>query len=107
MDECQNASLHDCSPNANCTNLDGTFACNCLPEFTGNGITCTGMSWKKVLASPINLKSAQTLMNVLKTPCPALTPTASTSLVAILVDLAIQDFLEAIVAVIIALTAVS
>ena len=37
VNECD-LKLHDCHPNATCTNLDpGTFACNCNKGFVGDG----------------------------------------------------------------------
>ena len=32
----------NCDPNAQCTNVPGSFHCNCLPGFTGDGTSCTG-----------------------------------------------------------------
>ena len=40
IDECENEST--CSVNANCSNLPGSFVCECLLGFTGNGHNCTG-----------------------------------------------------------------
>ena len=33
---------HDCSNNAECVNLDGTFQCKCNAGFTGDGHLCHG-----------------------------------------------------------------
>ena len=41
VDECV-ALTHNCSENANCTNLVGSFNCSCNPGYVGNGTTCTG-----------------------------------------------------------------
>ncbi len=54
VDECQNSTLNDCSQYADCTNLDGTFACDCQLGFSGNGTFCTGMF--KVLLSFIAIQ---------------------------------------------------
>ena len=43
INECQNSSLNDCSRYAGCINLEGTFECDCLMGFTGNGTSCTSM----------------------------------------------------------------
>ena len=39
INECTTLN-HDCSPNGRCTNVDGTFLCNCNAGFTGDGKTC-------------------------------------------------------------------
>ena len=41
IDECTNGS-HDCDMNANCTNTEGTFTCQCITGYYGNGYNCTG-----------------------------------------------------------------
>jgi len=41
IDECV-AQTHDCSPNADCANADGTFQCTCNGGFAGEGKTCNG-----------------------------------------------------------------
>eukprot|EP00329_Picozoa_sp_Boothbay-MS584-11_P006121 52247_3 len=33
--------MHDCSPDAYCTNLNGAFTCDCKSGFTGTGRLCT------------------------------------------------------------------
>lgn len=40
---------HDCSPNASCTNTDGSFLCACVMNYTGNGTFCRGETCKCVL----------------------------------------------------------
>ena len=42
IDECT-MMLDDCSEHASCTNVIGSFACNCLDGFTGDGTVCTGL----------------------------------------------------------------
>ena len=45
VDECQ-ADTDNCDPNAQCTNIVGSFTCACNTGFTGNGVTCEGMNSK-------------------------------------------------------------
>ena len=33
---------HNCHMNAECTNTDGGFECNCREGYVGNGVQCTG-----------------------------------------------------------------
>ncbi|CAG0888055.1 unnamed protein product [Cyprideis torosa] len=39
IDECE-ARLHNCDPNAQCLNQQGSFQCQCNPGYIGNGIEC-------------------------------------------------------------------
>ena len=41
VDECT-VKTDSCSPNAVCTNTDGTFSCACNEGFSGNGADCEG-----------------------------------------------------------------
>ena len=41
LDECS-LSNSSCHQNANCTNTNGSFECNCLPGYTGDGFNCSG-----------------------------------------------------------------
>ncbi|CAH3196086.1 unnamed protein product [Porites evermanni] len=41
IDECT-SQTHDCSPNSECTNMQGSFQCECKSGFTGDGKTCDG-----------------------------------------------------------------
>ena len=43
IDECANDTLNNCSPNATCTNTNGSYTCICVNGYTGNGFNCTGM----------------------------------------------------------------
>ena len=43
IDECASGS-NDCDENADCTNTDGSYTCSCQPGFSGDGITCNGLS---------------------------------------------------------------
>ena len=40
-DECLNNS-HNCTENATCTNIEGSFNCSCKPGYIGNGHNCSG-----------------------------------------------------------------
>lgn len=41
-DECT-SNVHQCKPNADCVNVDGSYQCNCKPGYTGDGlISCGG-----------------------------------------------------------------
>ena len=42
IDECSDES-HACDGNANCTNTNGSFKCDCKTGFSENGNTCTGI----------------------------------------------------------------
>ena len=42
INECTE-NLDDCSDNANCVNLIGSFECLCLDGFRGDGRTCSGL----------------------------------------------------------------
>ena len=39
--ECDGGS-HNCHSQAQCTNTDGSFKCNCTTGWQGNGSACTG-----------------------------------------------------------------
>ena len=41
INECE-LELDNCSPNAACTNTIGSFECECLSGFSGDGMTCEG-----------------------------------------------------------------
>ena len=41
VNECAR-NLDDCSDFAQCTNTIGTYACTCIPGYSGDGKTCTG-----------------------------------------------------------------
>ena len=41
VDECNNTTF-PCGDNANCTDTDGSFRCDCLNGFQGDGFNCTG-----------------------------------------------------------------
>ena len=41
IDECAQ-NQHDCDKNATCTNAEGSFSCDCIDGYTGNGTSCKG-----------------------------------------------------------------
>ena len=41
VNECDTDTAN-CSPNATCTNIIGSFTCDCNQGYNGNGITCVG-----------------------------------------------------------------
>ena len=43
VNECE-LEAYPCSPNANCTDADGSFNCTCREGFEGDGFNCTGIS---------------------------------------------------------------
>ena len=54
-DECLNNS-HNCSENANCTNIEGSFNCSCKPGYLGNGQNCSGWFLKFLSRFPLVLR---------------------------------------------------
>lgn len=40
-DECESAA-HSCDKNAQCTNTDGGYTCQCNDGYSGDGFTCQG-----------------------------------------------------------------
>ena len=43
LDECSVDNLSNCSEYANCTDIMGSYMCECNPGYTGNGSYCEGM----------------------------------------------------------------
>ena len=54
-DECLNNS-HNCSENANCTNIEGSFNCSCKPGYIGNGHNCSGWFLEFLSRFPLVLR---------------------------------------------------
>ena len=44
INECDEYSLNNCSENANCTDTIGSYECTCLEGYSGDGISCEGIS---------------------------------------------------------------
>lgn len=42
VNECR--STNNCSKDAVCSNLPGSYSCSCKPGFTGDGLSCQGKS---------------------------------------------------------------
>ena len=43
IDECLFGLLNDCDDNAICTNFIGSYECNCVDGYSGDGKQCNGM----------------------------------------------------------------
>ena len=43
LDECSDPSLNDCHMNATCTDIPGSYVCNCALGYEGNGTFCESM----------------------------------------------------------------
>ena len=43
LDECSDPSLNDCHMNANCTDIPGSYVCDCKLGYEGNGTFCESM----------------------------------------------------------------
>ena len=43
LDECTDPSLNDCDVNANCTDIPGSYMCDCVLGYEGNGTFCESM----------------------------------------------------------------
>ena len=43
IDECALNSTNSCHKDANCTDTEGNYTCECHDGFTGDGFNCTGM----------------------------------------------------------------
>ena len=41
INECGEAGMHRCDPNATCVNNIGSYDCMCDPGYTGDGFNCT------------------------------------------------------------------
>ena len=54
VDECT-SQTHDCPANGVCTNVEGSFQCECRSGFTGDGKTCDGRSRDKIVAYLLSL----------------------------------------------------
>ena len=43
IDECADEGGHDCDENANCTNAEGSYTCQCYDGYDGSGKECYGI----------------------------------------------------------------
>ena len=43
VDECADSSQNNCSSNATCTDIIGSYYCTCDSGYTGDGISCEGI----------------------------------------------------------------
>ena len=43
FDECKDERFNSCHEYAYCTNIDGSYICNCFEGFFGDGKKCQGM----------------------------------------------------------------
>ena len=44
VDECANPETNECDTNAECSNTEGSYTCNCLTGYQGDGKSCAGNS---------------------------------------------------------------
>ena len=42
IDECLENDPFPCDPKADCTDLDGSYLCECRDGYSGNGVICEG-----------------------------------------------------------------
>ena len=62
IEECS-LGTDNCDSNAICVNTVGSFECVCLPGFTGDGVTCTGLSLVMTMSCFSISEILQILMN--------------------------------------------
>ena len=43
------AGTHNCNTDAVCTNIKGGFRCTCKQGYTGNGVSCSGTSFRLLI----------------------------------------------------------
>ena len=43
LNECFDPSLNDCDMNANCSDIPGSYTCDCVLGYEGNGTFCESM----------------------------------------------------------------
>ncbi|CAH3192860.1 unnamed protein product, partial [Porites evermanni] len=44
VDECSSSKHNNCSSNADCSNLPGSFKCDCKSGYTGDGVDCAELA---------------------------------------------------------------
>ena len=42
-DECATENTNECDANADCSNNEGSYSCNCIAGYYGDGYSCDGM----------------------------------------------------------------
>jgi len=55
-----------CSSNADCTNTPGSFTCDCVPGYIGDGLSCSGIITSTYFAPflPATLINCETIFTV-------------------------------------------
>ena len=65
IDECT-VNTHDCSSDADCNNVMGSYGCACNPGFTGDGKTCQGSVSTSLMLIYLNVEKESDKHNVKK-----------------------------------------
>lgn len=63
IDECLNADLNNCSADATCNDIDGSFECTCNEGFHGDGVDCMKCDEPAQCKKGYSLGDVQTLEN--------------------------------------------
>ena len=42
VQEGESEARHNCDSSANCTDTEGSFSCQCVDGYSGDGVTCRG-----------------------------------------------------------------
>ena len=48
LDECSDPSFNDCHMNANCTDIPGSYVCDCELGYEGNGTFCESKFFEQI-----------------------------------------------------------
>ena len=56
IDECLEYDPFPCDPNADCTDLDGSYLCECRDGYSGNGEICEGNVTFQIFHLQLNLE---------------------------------------------------
>ena len=65
IDECSQSDLNDCDENAQCSNINGGFNCNCNAGYQGSGVQCAG-NWSRKLLTENTFSSPHYPLYLLK-----------------------------------------